>query len=223
MLDSLTNKQKKIILTVGIIIALIVMYIIYQNAGSKNNIDFDEEILVSGNSTKDDSTKGKTEENLENLEEIVVHIAGAVNSPGVVRLKEGGRIEDAINSAGGLKENADISKVNLAFILEDGVKIIIPEKEDEINEDLKIINEDAGDNIVLKVDSNSSDNTALVNINKATQEELEQLSGVGPSLASKIIEYRKNNGKFSDIEDIKSVSGIGESKFESIKDSICVK
>lgn len=223
MLDSLTNKQKKIILTVGIIIALIVMYIIYQNAGSKNNIDFDEEILVSGNSTKDDSTKGKTEENLENLEEIVVHIAGAVNSPGVVRLKEGGRIEDAINLAGGLKENADISKVNLAFILEDGVKIIIPEKEDEINEDLKIINEDAGDNIVLKVDSNSSDNTALVNINKATQEELEQLSGVGPSLASKIIEYRKNNGKFSDIEDIKSVSGIGESKFESIKDSICVK
>ena len=223
MLDSLTNKQKKIILTVGIIIALIVMYIIYQNAGSKNNIDFDEEILVSGNSTKDDSTKGKTEENLEDLEEIIVHIAGAVNAPGVVRLKEGDRIEDAINLAGGLKENADISKVNFAFILEDGVKIIIPEKEKEINEDLKIISEDAGDNIVLKEDSKFNNETTLVNINKATEEELEQLSGVGPSLANKIIEYRKNNGKFSNIEDLKNVSGIGESKFEAIKDSICVK
>lgn len=223
MLDSLTNKQKKIVISVGIIIALIVMLIIYQKAGNKNNIDYDEEILISENSTKYNSTKVKNTEDTEELEEIAVHIAGAVNSPGVVKLKDGGRIEDAIKLAGGLKENADISNVNLAFVLEDGLKIIIPSKEDEQNEDQKIIDEEAGDNIVARDESTATNKTTLININQANTEELQTLSGVGPSLANRIIEYRKTNGKFSNIEELKNVSGIGENKFDTIKDCICVK
>lgn len=222
LLDSLTNKQKKIVISVGIIIALIVMFIIYQKSGSKNIIDYDEEFLISENSIKNNSTKVNNTEDLKELEEIVVHIAGAVNSPGVVKLKDGERIEDAIKLAGGLTENADISNVNLAYVLEDGVKIIIPSKGDGQKETLKIIDKEAGDNIVFKEESTSNNKATLININKANIEELQTLSGVGPSLASRIIEYRNTNGKFSNIEDLKNVSGIGDNKFEAIKKSVCV-
>ena len=121
-----------------------------------------------------------------------------------------------------ITENADISDVNLAYVLEDGVKIIIPKKDAE-DENKEIIKEDAGKGIILEDGFEFSKKAELININKATQADLEKLSGVGASLAEKIVDYRNKNGKFSSIEDIKNVSGIGESKFNSIRDSICVK
>ena len=219
MWDNLTNKQKKIILIIGIIVTIIVMFFIYKKADKKEIINMDEEILVMANSTSSDNAK-KEGDDMEDI--IVVHVSGAIKSPGVVKLKQGARIEDAIEKAGGLKDNADISNVNLAYVLEDGVKIIIPEKRDD-GQTVDIVSSSVGDEIILNFNSNEEEKKTKVNINKASQSDLESLSGVGPSLASKIIDYRNNNGKFSNIEDIKNVSGIGDNKFEAIKDYICIK
>lgn len=219
MLDNLTDKQRKIVIIIGIAVAIIIMIFIYQKTDSKQILEQDDSTMLIQNSDNLNQSNDKLNKSDKGEEQIVVHIAGEVNSPGVVKLKEGERIEDAIEQAGGLTENAEISNVNLAYILEDGVKIIIPRKNAETDE--KIINEDAGKGVILE--NSYDDNKTMININKATEAELEKLSGVGASLAGKIIEYRNKNGKFSSIEDIKNVSGIGESKFNSIKDYICVK
>ena len=219
MLDSLTNKQKNIVIIVGITVTILVTYFIYQKLGKNDVIQTDDEILIMQNITKDGNISDT--EN-EEEERIFVHIAGAVNLPGIVDLKQGERVKDSTNKAGGLTEKADISKVNLAFVLEDGVKIVIPEKGEANEENNLILDNSIGDEKILQEDSKSENKTLKININKATQSELEELSGVGPSLASKIIEYRNNKGKFSSIEDIKNVSGIGENKYEAINDYICI-
>ena len=219
MWDNLTNNQKKIIFIIGIVITIIVMFFIYKKADKKEIINMDDEILVMANSTSSDNAK-KERDDMEDI--IVVHVSGAIKSPGVVKLKQGARIEDAIEKAGGLKDNADISNVNLAYVLEDGVKIIIPEKGDD-GQTVDIVSSSVGDEIILNFNSNEEEKKTKVNINKASQSDLESLSGVGPSLASKIIDYRNNNGNFLNIEDIKNVSGIGDNKFEAIKDYICSK
>lgn len=127
---------------------------------------------------------------------------------------------DAIDKAGGLTEDADISDVNLAYVLEDGIKIKIPTISEEKNEEI-IINS-SGEGIVEKEISNNSENK-IININKANETDLQTLPGIGASLAGRIVEYRDSNGKFNEIEDIKNVSGIGDSKYENIKNLICVK
>ena len=119
--------------------------------------------------------------------------------------------------AGGLKEEADLKQINLAYVLEDGMKINIPSKNESRNEA-----SNNTENYTTKENLNSSNNakTSKVNINSATQTELETLPGIGPSTALKIINYRKEKGKFNKIEDIKNVNGIGESKFNKIKEFI---
>lgn len=200
MLENLDNKQRKIVLIIGIIVGFLVMVLIYQKAGTKNILEKDDSEMLVQNF----EVKSKDSEDEDKKEQIIVHIAGEIKTPGIVKLKEGERIEDAIEKAGGLTENADISRVNLAYVLEDGVKIIIPKKNGE-SEESNIINDDAGEGIILE-ESFKEGNKVLININKATQTDLEKLTGVGASLASKIIEYRDKNGKFQAIEDIKNVS-----------------
>lgn len=112
---------------------------------------------------------------------------------------------------------ADISRINLAYQLKDGQKIYIPSIHDA--EELPTIQNDAGNNILIPDISTTSN---LININTASQLELESLSGIGTSTATKIIEYRNKNGDFQQIEDIMKVNGIGEAKFDLIKNYICV-
>lgn len=145
---------------------------------------------------------------------IFVGIGGEVNEPMVAELKEGSRVEDAIEAAGGLTENADISEINRAAFLEDGEKIFIPPVVDE-----SMSGSSGG--------SSSSGSAAYysdgkININTADSLELQELDGVGPVTAEKIIDYREENGRFGDIEDIKNVSGIGDKTFEKLKDDIKV-
>lgn len=167
------------------------------------------------------------EENTENTEtveeekdyKIVIHITGEVNNEGIIEIKEGGRISDAIEEAGGLTKEADLERVNLAYELEDGQKIYIPNKKDK---DIEEYVTEGVDDIVLP-DELSKAGDGLVNINKASSEELQELDGIGEALAENIIAYRENNGKFKNIEDIKNVSGIGDSKYEKIKDNIKIR
>lgn len=211
MLDNLDNKQKKIVIIVGIIIIIGILYFIYNGIDKKSTDQIDNNMLSIENNTK---------ENEGSKELVIVHITGAVKTPGIVKLPEEARIEDAIDKAGGLTEDADISDVNLAYVLEDGIKIKIPTISEEKNEEI-IINS-SGEGIVEKEISNNSENK-IININKANETDLQTLPGIGASLAGRIVEYRNSNGKFNEIEDIKNVSGIGDSKYENIKNLICVK
>ena len=211
MLDNLDNKQKKIVIIVGIIIIIGILYFIYNGIDKKSTDQIDNNMLSIENNTK---------ENEESKELVIVHITGAVKTPGIVKLPEGARIEDDIDKAGGLTEDADISDINLAYVLEDGIKIKIPTISEEKNEEI-IINS-SGEGIVEKEISNNSENK-IININKANETDLQTLPGIGASLAGRIVEYRNSNGKFNEIEDIKNVSGIGDSKYENIKNLICVK
>lgn len=216
MLDNLSLRQKKIILII-IIFAVSGLMIYIFNNNKIDNSDLDEDILVASNSTND-MIKNSTDEK----DMIIIHITGAVKTPGIVKLEEGSRIEDAINKAGGLTEDADITKVNLAYILEDGTKIKIPSNSDIGDfQGENILRTDSGEGIIE--DNENSSQSSSLNINKATEQDLQTLPGIGPSLASRIIAYRDENGKFSTIEDIKNVNGIGNSKYENIKDYICVK
>ena len=197
------NKNQIIIAFIVIIICIVIaIYILSLNQQNFNNYE-DLEIT-------------DTEEIVEEPEEkekIKVHIAGSVVSEGIVELEEGERVADAIDQAGGTTADANMDQVNLAYKVQDGQKIYIPninEEEYEITEDMEGIQ-----NIY-------ETNSDIININTATQTELELLPGIGPSTASKIIKYREENGEFKTIDDIKNVSGIGDAKFESIKDQITV-
>ncbi len=167
----------------------------------------------------------ENKENVENEEEkneIVIHIAGEVKNPGIVRINEGARIADIIEQAGGLTEFANITNINLAYIVEDGQKIIIP-KQGEQEENKEYITSETGEGIIQENGQSQSTGKTKININKAGLEELQQLQGIGEATAAKIIQYREENGDFKQIEDLKNVSGIGDAKFDTIKDSIRVK
>lgn len=162
-----------------------------------------------------------------------VDIKGAVNNPGVYKLEEGSRIIDVINESGGLREDADTSIINLSRKIFDEMFIVIYTKDEinkykeetistnKINEKIKkeIISIDKNNDAEIKKEETKSDK---VNINTATKEELLTLTGIGESKAESIIKYREENGGFEKIEDIKNVSGIGDSAFEKIKENITV-
>ena len=176
-------------------------------------------VICMGVSAKEDS--GDT---------VFVDIKGAVNNPGVYELDTGSRVIDAIILAGDLREDADTSIINLSKELKDGMFIIVYTKEeistykDKIIPSKTIIKE-IENKIICPDTSNDaciSDNdkqTGLININTASIEELTTLPGIGESKAKKIIEYREET-PFETIEDIKNVSGIGDSAFDKIKNNI---
>lgn len=155
------------------------------------------------------------EEDLESVDSgtstVIVDVSGEVKTPMVVELPMNSRIDDAVNAAGGLTDKADVNQINRAQILEDGQKIYIPPR-----------------GLVGKVESKTAEGNSFasetdkININLADLTELQEIPGVGPATAQKIDDYRKDNGGFKKIEDIKNVNGIGDKTFEKMKDRICV-
>ena len=212
------NLSKKQIIVIGIIIIVILIVVGYYFFTSVQKIGF-EEIDVVEETEEISSNFIKQEKEIEE-EKIIVHIAGAVNKEGIIKLNEGDRIADAIEKADGLTEDADITNVNLAYMLSDGQKIYIPHIEDEKEAEISL---SSGENVILQGENESQSSNTLININTATLTQLLELPGVGSSTAQKIINYRNENGKFSSIDDIKNVDGIGTSKFNNIKEYICVK
>lgn len=204
---------------------------------------FNEKELVSEKIEEEvDVLDIKMEEPIVEIEKIKINIKGAIASPGVYELDRDARVIDAINISGGLLKNADTSILNLSKKLQDEDVIIIYTAEEvrkikegnivieyiekECNcpdiENSACIDPDSviSDNVSKDDKNEMTNNTAKININTATIEQLQTLTGIGKSKAEAIIEYRSNNGLFKTIEDIKNVSGIGESAFEKIKDNI---
>ena len=227
-------RNKKIIAIITILVITIIYGIWKENRGKIKieNINEQAEITDIEDNEKTKNLHNTTVENNENIKnketnktnktdktdktdknKIVIYIIGEVKQEGVYELDENSRISDAIEKAGGTKENADLSQINLAYKIEDGMRIYIPKKGELVQDKEKI--EDKTQEVVTgkstditnttSVNTNLSTNKKIktdiekINLNKATQTELETLPGIGPSTAEKIIEYRKENGNFKNI------------------------
>ena len=212
------SKGKKVI--IGITFIIFVAISIYQFSKQNDNYEITEGVSAKQLEPIIQDNEEKTD--------IFVHVMGEIKNPGIVIIEKGARLIDVIEAAGGVTMQADITKVNLAFTVSDGQKIRIPninDVEEVKNNNIQYVSSEGGDNIILEQGKVLSEDLGIVkvNINTANQTEFETLPGIGPSIANKIISYRQENGKFKSVDEIKNVSGIGDAKYEGIKDFIIVK
>jgi competence protein ComEA len=145
---------------------------------------------------------------------VVVHVAGAVARPGLVRLPGGARVADAVDAAGGLRPDADLDRLNLAAPLSDGQRVWVP-----------IVGQDAPREVDpggASPGAGTSGAPAIVDLNTATASELESLPGVGPATAQAILEQRRRVGRFRSVDDLLDVRGIGPSKLAALRDRVRV-
>lgn len=151
-------------------------------------------------------------------QQVYIYVCGAVELPGVYSLRQGSRLYEAVELAGGLTGDADENCLNMARQITDGEQVVILTQEEA--EALRA----AGKYPVLENENQevSEQHSGLVNINTATAAELTSVSGIGESRAQAIIEYRERNGGFGSIEDIKNVDGIKDGLFSKIKDKITI-
>ena len=232
-------KKYKYLLTFIVIILISLLCIIRINKLKENNKSYS----IIKNDVIIEEDINTNEEKKEVINKIKIDIKGEVINPGVYELDNASRIIDAINIAGGLTDNANTSLINLAKKIEDSMVIIIYSNEEVENSNVKqietvfkiiekecncpVIENDGCINTEISKEETEQDKESdssdnnLVNINTASKEELMSITGIGESKADSIIEYRNNN-KFNKIEDIMNVSGIGESLFEKIKAHITV-
>ena len=167
-----------------------------------------EVTTVSKDSTEEKEDKNQKEEVVEQ-DLITVDVKGAVKSPGIYDLPVGSRINDAVQKAGGLTDNADSKSINLAQRISDEALVYIPTKEEATSQE-------AQSNA-----SNTKENKK-VNLNKASLEELKQVKGLGSKRAQDIIDHRESNGKFKSVDELKKVSGIGAKTIEKLKEYVTV-
>lgn len=149
--------------------------------------------------------------------ELVVHVSGAVAAPGLVHLPPGARIDDALRAAGGALDEADLSAINLARPLVDGEQIHVPVPGEEPRADPAPVAAGGADE-----QSAAGGDGAPIDLNTASVTELEELPGVGPSIAARIVEHRERNGPFTSVEGLLEVSGIGPATLEEIRDRATV-
>ena len=224
-MDRLADKlfgHKAVVMAILVVIAMASGLAMANLGGGAGGVSF-ERTDGSGSLVEPgsgDASSGKTSEGSSTkasaAAEVYVDVDGAVVSPGVYRLKDGARVAQAIDAAGGLAPEADVTGLNRASKVTDGQKIHVP----TVGEQQASIAE-AGDG-GASASSGVSGATGLVNINTASAAELQTLSGIGPSMAQSIIDERTKNGAFASVDDLMRVSGIGEKKLAKIKDCICV-
>ena len=218
------EKNKKLIVACAVTAVIgIGGYFIYNKFYGDEYVSFEDEMVISNtiensssiniiDSNLADSKDSNNSKNSNEEEVIVIHVIGHVMNEGIVKIKEGSRVIDAIEAAGGATEDSDLSLINLAYILSDGEKIYVPGVND--NEDMDVSE-------FLNIGENRKE--LKVNINTANEAEFEKIPGIGASIAGKIVAYRNENGKFKSKEEIKNVSGIGESKYKNIENYLYIK
>ena len=135
---------------------------------------------------------------------VVVHVVGAVRRPGLYRFREGARIADAVRRAGGVTRNADVTAVNLAAPLADGAQVVVPARA-------------APGVATAPAASSAGGPSAPISLSTATLDQLDELPGIGPTTAQKILDYREQHGAFSSVDELDAVSGIGPSRLEELR------
>lgn len=173
------------------------------------------DVRAAGDASPDDADESSAKNS--SSDEVYIDVDGAVVRPGVYRLKDGARVSQAIDAAGGLTTEADVTGLNRASKVTDGQKIYVP----TVGEQQAAAAVDGAESGAATTPGAGS-SSGLVNINTASAAELQTLSGIGPSMAQSIIDERTKNGAFASVDDLMRVSGIGEKKFAKIKDCICV-
>ncbi len=224
------------------IICIILFGFLYKNFSKKSEVlvykptEVENTIEAGGGSQEQDEAKSK--------KQITVYICGEVKNPNVYQLEAGSRLIDIIKLAGGLTDKADQDVINLAEYIEDAEKIEIPKIVVPVESNTEIpkvestiveskmqpklqekFTEPATETITSSkqaIKNNVVEKSAKINLNKATQTELDALPGIGPTIATAIIEYREQHGGFKSIEDIKNVKRIGDKTFDKIKGLITV-
>jgi len=196
--------NQKILKMIAVIMIIIAAVLIFEAKGNSDTISLEE---------AEKTNKSSVEAQKTETDMVYIDIGGEVKSPGVYKVAKNSRIFEVIEKAGGLTKKADTSTINQAESVKDGQKIQIPSKQ---------VSETS-----LKGSSGAFDfpNTAssnVININTADSTALQEIPGVGPVTADKIIAYRNENGSFHRKEDIKNVSGIGDKTYEKIKNKITV-
>ncbi|MDD2203224.1 MAG: helix-hairpin-helix domain-containing protein [Bacilli bacterium] len=223
--------NKVIVISVFLLILVGILLFIYLNFFKIRN----EINLLQSNQSLIKTTEEK-EIMAETPKALFVDIKGAITNQGVYQVEEGTRISDVIKLAGGLTKDSDTSVLNLSKKINDEMVIIIYTKGEmkkfregnvTIKEVTKYIEQDCkcpdpsiNGACINKDEQQESDSSSLISINKATKEQLMTLTGIGESKAQSIIDYRTKNGAFKDLDSLKNVSGIGDSIFDKIKDSI---
>lgn len=205
-------------LLVGVIVAAVAVLVCIgiglvqaTSAGQLSINHASEQHEASDGGSTETASEGTEDQTAAEPPLICVHVSGAVASPGVCYLPEGSRAADAVEAAGGFAEGAAEDSLNLARILADGEQLIVAR-----TDELVATNPSPG--AAAPAPAN-----AKININTATSEELQELDGVGEATAEKIIKEREENGPFATVEDIMRVPGIGEKKFEAMRDDITVQ
>ena len=170
-----------------------------------------EVAAISKDSSSEKEVKKEEKEESTEQDLITVDVKGAVKSPGIYDLPVGSRVHDAVQKAGGLKEEADSKSLNLAQKVSDEALVYVPSK-----------GEEAASQQTASGTTPSSSKEKKVNLNKASLEELKQVKGLGGKRAQDIIDHREANGKFKSVDELKKVSGIGAKTIEKLKDYVTV-
>ena len=226
--------MKKFVAFALVIIILIVGFIIMNNSNDVVEASSSEPSTVKKSSNEGVTPKKKeTKDTKDEVTKIKVDIKGCIVSPDVYEVDSNSRVIDIINIAGGTTEDADTDNINLSKKVSDEDVIIIYSRE-ELENNKKSYEEKidycttdnnsaCATNVVTFDDNNKEDtNSTIININTATVEDFMKLSGIGEAKAKAIVEYRNSIGSFSKVEDIKNVTGIGDSIFDKIKDYLTI-
>ena len=215
--EDLIKDKRSLIKFLSIVAILMLALVFKMHESGQNEISVE---AASDNTETEQAADNQDANKSEGEGEVCVDIGGAVENPGVYKVKNGTRLYEVIEMAGGLRSDADTDSVNQAAVVEDGVKIIIPiylisENREEAPENTN--GKSSSSEVKIPVNSDSN----FVNINTADKEQLKTLSGIGDVIADRIIEYRSTT-RFNKKEDIMSVKGIGSAIYEKIKDRIIV-
>ncbi len=176
-----------------------------------------EVTIVSKDSTDENEDKNQKEEVVEQ-DLITVDVKGAVKSPGIYDLPVGSRINDAVQKAGGLTDNADSKSINLAQKLTDEAVIYVA----TMGENVTNAASNNGQTLTTDTDGTAAQKGNKVNLNKANLSDLQSISGIGQKRAQDILDYREANGKFNSVDDLKNISGVGAKTLEKLKEYVTV-
>lgn len=193
---------------------LMATFLIFSQPAKSDQTGLTELPQTEQASSSSDLVEETSTEESEELSQLVVDVKGAVEKPGLYTLEVGSRVNDAVEAAGGLTSQADPKSINLAQKLSDEAVVYVASKDENI---LVVASSTASSAM-----SQDEKNTTLVNLNTATEADLQTISGIGAKRAADIIAYREANGGFKSVDDLNNVSGIGDKTMESIRPYVTV-
>ncbi|HEL2554680.1 TPA: helix-hairpin-helix domain-containing protein [Streptococcus suis] len=193
---------------------LMATFLIFSQPAKSDQTGLTDFPQTAQTSSSQERTEETSTEESEELSQLTVDVKGAVEKPGLYTLEAGARVNDAVEAAGGLTSQADPKSINLAQKLSDEAVVYVASKDENIS-------------VVTSTTVSSAmppeeKNTSLVNLNTATESDLQTISGIGAKRATDIIAYREANGGFKSVDDLNNVSGIGDKTMESIRPYVTV-